>query len=101
MHAFHAASWAERAEITETFEDDRLRELGRRIVFLERPEVLRPELRRGLEVWLYNRLQGREGVEAGRTIEDALADLDGITADENNAATLQEIRRWLEGIAGE
>lgn len=93
MQSFHAATWPERAELVETFEDDRLRELGRRIVFLERPEVLRPELRRGLETWLHNRLHGRDGVEAGRTIGNALADLDGI-----NASALQAIRRWLEDI---
>ena len=55
MQAFHGSTWPERAELVETFEDDRLRELGRRIVFLEQPEVLRPELRQGLQTWLHNR----------------------------------------------
>ncbi|WP_413717945.1 hypothetical protein [Silicimonas sp. MF1-12-2] len=100
MQAFHAATWPERAELVETFEDDRLRELGRRIVFLERPDALRPELRTGLETWLHNRLHGREGVEAGRTIADAVCDLEGVTADENNTTALKEIRRWLEATAG-
>lgn len=100
MQAFHAASWPERAEIVETLEDDRLRELGRRIVFLEQPEVLRPEIRQGLETWLHNRLHGREGVEAGRTLDSALSELDDIADDESNASALQEIRRWLEGMSG-
>ena len=101
MQAFHATAWPERAELVETFEDDRLRELGRRIVFLEQPEVLRPELLQGLETWLRNRLHGREGVEAGRIIGDALADLDGIIVDQTNASALQEIRHWLEGRGAE
>ncbi len=99
MEAFHATSWPERAEIVETFEDDRLRELGRRIVLLEQPEVLRPELREKLEAWLHNRRHGRKGVEAGRTLDNALSDLDGIAGDESNAPAMQEIRRWLEGVS--
>ena len=97
MQAFHVAGWDGRAEIAETIEDDRYRELARRIVFHGQPDALQPERRQMLEVWLQNRLQGRDGVEAGRTIGDALIDLEGIVADETNASALQAIRRWLEG----
>ena len=100
MQAFQAASWRERAELVETFQDDRLRELGRRVVFLEQPEVVRPEIRQGLETWLHNRLHGREGVEAGRALDDAISDLDRITVDETNTSALEEIRQWLEGVVG-
>lgn len=96
MQAFHTASWPERAELVETFEDDRLRELGRRIVFLEQPDVLRPQLRRMLETWLRNRLQGREDAEAGRTVSDALAELGELAVDEINAASIENIKAWLE-----
>lgn len=98
MQAFHGATWPERADLVETFEDDRLRELGRRIVFLEQPEVLRPELRHGLEAWLQNRLQGREVVEAGRTIGDAVEDLDGLEVDASNSAAVGAIRHWLDQL---
>lgn len=83
------------AEIAETFEDDRLRELGRRIVFLEHPEVLRPELRQSLETWLHNRLHGREGVEAGRTLEKAVQEAEKIAAQGGDKPAVQEIRAWL------
>ncbi len=100
MQAFHAASWPKRAELTETFEDDRLRELGRRIVFLEKPEVLRPELRQGLETWLRNRLHGREGVEAGRTVLDALSELqESSPSDPVEHVAVSDIRVWLENMA--
>lgn len=95
MQAFHAASWRERAELVETLEDDRLRELGRRIVFLEQPEVLRPELRQGLETWLQNRLHGREGVEAGRTLGDALEEMEKLAGDGDDQDALNDIRAWL------
>ncbi len=70
------------AEIAETIEDDRYRELARRIVFHGQPDAL-PERRKLLGFWLQNRLQGRDGVEAGRTISDALTELDiGSSADQ-------------------
>ncbi|MFX0546123.1 exonuclease domain-containing protein [Roseovarius sp. S1116L3] len=97
MQAFHAAGWIERAEIAEAIEDDRYRELARRIVFHQQPEALQPERRQMLEAWLQNRLQGRDGVEAGRTLGDALTDLESIVKDETNASALLEIQHWLEG----
>ena len=69
-------------------------------MFLEQPEVLRLELRQELETWLHNRLHGREGIEAGRTLDDALSDLDDIADDESNSSAPQEIRHWLQGKGG-
>jgi exodeoxyribonuclease-1 len=98
MDAFHVASWVERAEIAETIEDDRYRELARRIVFHGQPDALQPERRQMLEVWLQNRLQGRDGVEAGRTVSDALAELDNDpSADQPPEAEI--IRSWLKSIS--
>jgi exodeoxyribonuclease I len=93
MQAFHAAGWVERAEIAETIEDDRYRELARRIVFHGQPDALQPERRQLLGVWLQNRLQGRDGVEAGRTMGDALRELDEHT---NATGAVSDIRKWLE-----
>lgn len=102
MQAFHAESWVERAEVVEAIKEDRLRELGRRIVFLEQPEVLRPELHQRLETWLHNRLHGREGVEAGRTVDDALSELTDISPSDPAAqAAVSDIRTWLENMASD
>jgi len=97
MQAFHAAGWVERAEIAETIEDDRYRELARRIVFHGQPDALQPELRNGLETWLRNRLHGREGLKAGRTVDDALSELTDISPSDPDAqAAVSDIRTWLE-----
>lgn len=99
MQAFHAASWRERADLVEAFEDDRQRELGRRIVFLEQPEVLRSEFRDGLETWLHNRRHGREGVQAGRTVYGALSELqESAPSDLGAQAAVSDIRNWLENM---
>ena len=97
MQAFHAAAWGERAEIAETLEDERYLELARRIVFHEQPDALQPERRQMLEVWLQNHLQGREGVEAGRSIGEAFKELeDTLLSDPSAQVAVSAIRAWLE-----
>ena len=97
MQAFHAAGWIERAEIAEAIEDDRYRELARRIVFHQQPDALQPERRQMLEVWLQNRLQGRDGVEAGRTLGDSFKELEDTSPSDSSAQTaVSAIRAWLE-----
>jgi exodeoxyribonuclease I len=97
MHAFHAADWLGRAEIAETIEDDRYRELARRLVFVNAPESLAMPRRDQLQFWLQNRREGREGVAAGRTVENALAELTDRTQDEDTDAT-SNIKSWLKNI---
>ena len=67
IQAFHAAVWADRAEIAETFEDDRFRELARRLVFVNAPEALADRHRAQLQIWLQNRLHGPDRVKTPRT----------------------------------
>ena len=40
MHDFHAHGWPERTDIIEAIEDVRFRELGKRMVACERPDLL-------------------------------------------------------------
>jgi len=99
IQAFHAVGWDGRAEIAETIEDDRYRELARRLIFVNAPEAMPIARHNQLLTWLENRRHGREGVDAGRTIADALADLEKVEmerpADGESIAT---IKRWLEAL---
>ena len=98
MAAFHGAGGAERAKLVETLEDDRLRELGRRLVFFENPETLDPHRRDMLATWLGNRRHGREGVAAGRILGAAKEEVEQAAADmPDRAAEVEAIRGWLEG----
>jgi exodeoxyribonuclease I len=97
MQAFYAAGWNGRAEIAETIEDDRYRELARRLVFVNAPEAMPTARRNQLLIWLENRRHGREGVDAGRTIADALADLEKVETDRPaESDSIAAIRRWFE-----
>ena len=95
MEAFHRATWSERADVAETFEDDRPRELARRLVFQNAPEVLSEGARTALQAWQGNRLHGREGVEAGRTVPAALDELEKLAAEHDETQELAQIRAWL------
>jgi exodeoxyribonuclease-1 len=95
MEAFHAAGWAECAGIAETIEDDRYRELARRLVFVNAPDALADSYRGQLKIWLQNRRHGREGVEAGRTLKDALEELDRLTQEQGEGTQISKIRAWL------
>jgi exodeoxyribonuclease-1 len=98
MAAFHGAGGAERAELVETFEDDRVRELGRRLVYFENPDDLLPPCRVQLDTWLGNRRHGREGATAGRTIGDAQAELDEIASSSSeHRPEIDEINNFLAG----
>jgi exodeoxyribonuclease-1 len=95
--AFHAAPWAKRVELVEGFGDDRLRELGRRLVFLEQPATLNPDRRRQLEIWLSNRRHGREDVDAGRTISEALSEAVKLKEEKpETASRICDIEAWLQ-----
>jgi exodeoxyribonuclease-1 len=100
MRTFHRLSWPERARLAESLEDDRLRELARRLVFIEEPAALDPTVRAQFEAWLSNRRYGREGVTAGRTLSDALAEAEKMAAEipAAQAGALEEIRDWLTGL---
>lgn len=100
MQAFHDAEWPECAEIAESFEDIRYRELARRLIFVNAPEALSDPLRTQLQTWLGNRIHGRVGIEAGRTLGLAKAELETLNDERSSTAELREIRRWLERYFG-
>ena len=79
---------------------DRLRELGRRLVFYENADALAPHRQTQLDTWLNNRRHGRDGVAAGRTIGAAMDEVEKAAADmPDRAAEVEAIRGWLEGGA--
>ena len=96
MAAFHDANWLERSKLIETFDDDRLCEMGRRLIFLEEPAALDQSHRERLTQWLRNRQFGQEGVAAGRTVADAMNELDKFDEEApDRAEPICAIRAWL------
>lgn len=63
MVQFHSSDWPTRAMIVESFDDDRLVELGRRIVFHHSPDVLDANVRSQIEATLARRVTGHGHVD--------------------------------------
>ncbi len=57
---FHSSAWEERIALVSRFEDARLRELGRRLVFDERPDLMSPEDREAERRMIADRLLSLE-----------------------------------------
>ena len=98
MRAFHQSDWPERAEIAETFEGDRYRELARRLVFENAPASLGRDRRERLSAWLRNRRCGRDGVETGRTLAEAQEELRKLEEERGQTTEAREIGKWLTGL---
>jgi exodeoxyribonuclease-1 len=60
MERFHSVGWADRHLIVESFEDERFRLLGRRLIFEHCPESLPEQIRSGEALLLHRRLTGHD-----------------------------------------
>ena len=57
MQQFHQVSWEQRAEVLDRIADARVRELGYRLIYLEKPDALSSEKRAELDTWRVQRLK--------------------------------------------
>ena len=58
MSSFHDVDWVARRTLVEQLTDDRLQELGKRLIFVERPDVIDAVEKAELETWTMDRLFG-------------------------------------------
>jgi exonuclease I len=99
MRQFHRAPWDARAGILDRLEDQRCRELGYRLMHVERPEVLAIAARSPLDAWRHDRLLGTRGVSVPyRTLSDAIREADDLARTEEGERVnqLYAIKAWLE-----
>jgi exodeoxyribonuclease I len=94
---FHAVPWEERPAIINAFKDRRLRKIGQRLIYLERPDLLAEADRAQYERAIASRI-GRDDSEAPwLSLPQAIAALDDllVDADPERVAFLQEHRLHL------
>jgi exonuclease I len=96
MHYFHEHGWPERPDIVGALEDDRFRELGKRIVATERSDLLSDRQRERWQAWRRDRLLAN-GDLPWFTIAAAHAQIGELREDPLQARReqLDEIERFL------
>ena len=100
MEAFHASPWSERQGIVSRLQDDRLRELGERLIYLESPDVLQEGIRRRYDDWRNARIHAGPDVPwttIGSAVEE-LTDL-ATSGDSGEGSLLQDIERHLTELS--
>lgn len=70
---FHASGWPERLEIFKRFADPRSRQLGRRLVYLEAPDLFDRHTRERLDAGVADRLAAPARSRPWTTVADAIA----------------------------
>lgn len=95
MAAFHKAPWSDRFAIVQSFEDERLRWFGLRLIYVEAHTVLPKSARLEIEERLASQLTG-DGTGC-LTYEQALAETDKLLAEASDAdSLLAQYRFYLQ-----
>jgi exodeoxyribonuclease-1 len=97
IEAFHRADPEARLALVDAMQDDRARQLGRRIIYNEFPEVLPTKERAVMESARVSRFQDSSG--SWTSIAKALVEIDKLmpTATLSIAKVLEEYSRYLRG----
>lgn len=97
LDRFHAATWADRWEITRQFEDKRLQQLARRLIYTESPECLPPSSRASMARKMAARMLGEGKTGDWTCIPTAMKELRERwrEADEEQRALLKPLRKYL------
>ena len=76
MKTFHSVAWEDRSVIVEKFADPRLRAIGRNLIHLERPDLLKAETKLSHDKQIAKRVLGQTDFVEWRTIQKALQELE-------------------------
>ncbi|HEY4809171.1 MAG TPA: exonuclease domain-containing protein [Roseiarcus sp.] len=96
LSSFHDVDWVARGTVVEQLADDRLRELGKRLIFVEKPDVMDVVEKTELETWTMDRLFGF-GPEGPRSLDESYQEVCRLIETEGHEqqSLLTEIRVWL------
>jgi exodeoxyribonuclease I len=102
MYEFHSVDWGNRLKLIECLRDERLREFGTRLVYLEQPEVLPKALRTRLDTWRSERILESNADVPWMTVPKALAEVDRLmacTKELKGKRFLRELKRFIQDIS--
>jgi len=97
MEQFHKVPWESRGKIVDLLDDERLRELGYRLIYLEEPNALSEGKRRELDLWKSQRLNPN-GNAPWMTIGAAMNQADKLQEEESENRIFAELIEWLQTL---
>jgi exodeoxyribonuclease-1 len=97
LEVFHQSPWKERLTLLEQIDDQRLKRLGRRLIFIERPDVLPEKIRQQMTTAMAKRLIAGDGEGTWRCLQQAIEEADELIAlaSEEQLVLLKEHRDLL------
>ena len=98
MHSFHAQTWEDRIGTVQEIEDERYRQIGQRLIAVERPDLLTDAQRQRWETWRRERFLTAEKVP-WTTVASALEELAELSEDATpiQQAQLTDLQHFLNG----
>jgi len=98
---FHKTPWEMRLDVVLGLTDPRFRRLGRRLVYLERPDLLRPDNRTAFDAEVIRRLRGGDGDFPWMTLPQALAEIEELigAVPEQEHERLKTLREEMLNLA--
>lgn len=101
MEKFHQSTPEKRLQMLNQFEDARYKQIARRLVYFETPEVLPDDLKTKMSSWVNERLNAEDEVP-WRTLSEAIAELEELKQEKvENDPLLQEIESFLNDLKQE
>jgi exodeoxyribonuclease I len=100
---FHEIPWEGRLALLNSIEDRRLRQLGRRLIYLERPDTLPPDLVTEMNLMVAQRMIHGDGRNSWLCLEPAIRRVDELISDatDDQVIFLSEHRQLLTGRLAE
>jgi exodeoxyribonuclease-1 len=98
IERFHTVPWEERLGLIDAFTDRRLRKIGQRLIYLERPDLLPAQARADYGRAIAARIGKPDGDSPWLTLHGALRELDELLA-EANADEMDFLQAHREHVA--
>jgi len=101
MADFQLSDWEDRLVLAKQLEDPRSREIARRQIYFEKPELLSEPVRQELDDWVRDRLLTKDPDVPWRTLSDAVKEADELleTANVDEVAFLNSVKEFILGLA--
>lgn len=97
MDQFHQLQWERRLDLVEQFTDQRLRELGQKLIYLERPNVLPRALHKQIRDGIVERMFSDDASVPWTTVPKALESIEKLLSEsiDDAGAFLEEVHSYL------